>query len=798
MRRPVWAAILATSITSLSLIIAPAYADEFDPAPTGDIDPVAAAAYDAADGGKHIRVNVLTETRADLAAATQAGEVLHTFTKAPVTTLRVDTAGLNALSATLGVVSVVEDLPAPPSLDSTTTLVGADKTFANGNDGTGSTIAIIDSGVAAKHPFLAGRVTDQVCFSTTDTAYGSTSLCPDGTDAQIGEGAADVEIGPCATMGSACSHGTHVAGIAAGNGDGITAAPKRGVAPGAKIIAIQAFSRFDSTTYCGASTPCVLSFASDQLAALEQVNAYQDAGRKIIAANMSLGSGRYTAPCEADLRAAIINTLYDKGVAVVAAAGNQGAAAVNSPACVSKAVAVGALTDEDQLASYTNRGPMLDVFAPGHGVVSSLPGNTYGSKNGTSMATPHVAGALAVLRQANATAPLGDLIKALTTTGKPVTYTEATTPRVQLDAAASALAGDPKPRPTKVWDDSDATVPASGQGSVTRSLVSTVPGSVPDRLAVDFDITGVAWDSVNVDLIDPNGKVYEVDRGATSQTYEDEYKSSMMPSGPMAFGFYVNAAGSPASGEWKLRLSNGYGTFQGTLLNWSLDFPHSRLLKTDIADHSTMSSTVNVADETGNASTVTQVTLSITHPKIGDLAIDLIGPTGKTYPLKAADPNDTYPGGLAKTYSVNASDSPANGDWTLKVTDTITGNTGNIWHWMLKFPTYEVRTTHAIPDGGSTTSDFYVWDGAGDSPAKATVWAEVEHQNLAEAKLELISPDGTAYPLTATTPTIGSTQKKRYTVDIIPAKMSKPWKLRVTDTTANGSTGSLKGWTLTF
>ncbi|MCX5338689.1 hypothetical protein [Streptomyces atratus] len=57
-----------------------------------------------------------------------------------------------------------------------------------------------------------------------------------------------------------------------------TGTPKQGVAPGAKISAIQVFSRFDSTDYCGSATPCALSFTSDQLAALEKVDAYKQAG----------------------------------------------------------------------------------------------------------------------------------------------------------------------------------------------------------------------------------------------------------------------------------------------------------------------------------------------------------------------------------------------------------------------------------------------------------------------------------------------------------------------------------------
>ncbi|MFJ4435620.1 S8 family peptidase [Streptomyces sp. NPDC088923] len=357
--------------------------------------PVDRPLFDSTQDGGTVRVNVVTDQRSDLDSASAAGQTLVSYDTLPMVTLRVDARGLQKLNTKPGVISVTEDVPVPPTLNESTVKIGSDQAVAAGKTGAGSAVAILDTGVAVKHPFLSGRVKAQACFSVNDESYGATSLCPNGTAQQEGSASADSETGPCAAIGSACAHGTHVAGIAAGNGTGISGAPKRGVAPGADIIAVQVFSKFDSEDFCGPGlNPCVLSFTSSQIKGLEKVLALKKAGTPVVAANLSLGGGNWTTPCSTDVRAAIIDSLRAADVATVVAAGNDGYAdAVNAPGCVPSAITVGASTDDDQLATFTNRGPLVDLLAPGTSIVSSLPGGKYGSMNGTSMATPHVTGA---------------------------------------------------------------------------------------------------------------------------------------------------------------------------------------------------------------------------------------------------------------------------------------------------------------------------------------------------------------------------------------------------------------------
>ncbi|WP_037803686.1 S8 family peptidase, partial [Streptomyces resistomycificus] len=412
MNRRIWTTVVTTVMT-MALGAIPAHAvttasitavagtAQDDPAGTATADdPIDPPLYDDTADGDTVRVNVVTENRDDLSSAASAGETVQSFSTLPIVTLRVDRAGLDELAAQDGVISVSEDVPVPPTLDETVPLIGADNAIKAGKTGKGSTIAVIDTGVATNHPFLKNRVVTEACFSPIDTAYGATSLCPNGTATQEGTGAANSANGPCATL-EGCDHGTHVAGIAAGNGTGLSQAPATGVAPDANIIAMQVFSKFNTEKYCGtaAATPCVRSFTSAQIQALEKVWELQQAGTPVIAANLSLGSASYTTACTKDARKPAIDKLLTAGVATVVAAGNNGLqTAVNAPACVPAALTVGSTTDDDEASSFSNRGPLLDLYAPGTGIISSVL-NGYDSKSGTSMAAPHVTGALAVLKQ---------------------------------------------------------------------------------------------------------------------------------------------------------------------------------------------------------------------------------------------------------------------------------------------------------------------------------------------------------------------------------------------------------------
>ena len=387
------------------------------------------------------------------AARAQGVPVLHQYRRLPFTAMKVSESALQGLLRSGRVLSWAEDTPQPPALNSALPVINGDDVHALGYDGSGQTVAILDTGIDPDHEYLGGRVVEERCFSTPDPdMYDDTSLCPNG---QTTDDAANIDIPICLDDEgeNLCNHGTHVAGIAAGYGGGLSSpdAPEAGVAPGADIIAIQIFTRFDGAGECGAfgRPPCVLTYPSDQLAGLEEVLILSST-YPIAAANMSLGGGFWQEHCDDDedyeARAFAVNALVDANVATVIAAGTNGVYAVSGPACISNAVAVGATTDADEVADFSNYHPLLDLFAPGDLVVSSVGDNGYDEYDGTSMATPMVTGAFAVLRTILPTASVPQLVRLLQDTGVDITYSvhDHVTPRIDLLAAVeSALLGLP-------------------------------------------------------------------------------------------------------------------------------------------------------------------------------------------------------------------------------------------------------------------------------------------------------------------------------------------------------------------
>jgi subtilisin family serine protease len=376
---------------------------------------------------------------ADSLSGHNVGNVTN-FKYTPQMAMTVDKTALDALVNSGQVQAIYEDVPDYPSLNLSVPLIGAPTVWDTyGYTGAGMNVAILDTGVDKNHPFLKGAVVSEACYSSTGsgTDYTYTSVCPGAVTESTEEGSALPYEGVCPE--EACDHGTHVAGIAAGRDNGSFS----GVAKGAGIIAIQIFTRFDG--YC--SSACALSWTSDQIRGLERVYELKDT-YNIAAVNMSLGGGQYFLNCDTDSRKEMIDNLKSAGIATVIAAGNEGyLSSLDAPACISSAVSVGATTGADAVASFSDRAYFLSLLAPGTDIYSSIPGQNYASWNGTSMATPHVTGTWALLKQANPTASVDTILEALQTTGLSIYDSSSylTKPRIKVDAAFLSLPCNKQP-----------------------------------------------------------------------------------------------------------------------------------------------------------------------------------------------------------------------------------------------------------------------------------------------------------------------------------------------------------------
>ena len=425
------------------------------------------------------------------------------FTLFPMIAATVSTSGMAALQADPLVESVQIDRLSTVNLNNSTELIGSAAANSAGYGGGGATVAVLDTGVDKNHPFLAGQVIQEACFSTTYSPYGSESVCPGGASQS-----SDVDSGlPCPVNFDGCAHGTHVAGIVAGNRIYVNGATISGVAPDAKIIAVQVFSGF--TWYCGGSD-CALSYESDQMAGLDWL--YQNRNtpewHTLAAVNMSLGVSGSLTFCDGEAIKYYIDQLRSVGIATVIAAGNDGYInAVSFPGCVSSAITVGStmstnsggvvdsVSDFSNAPTVANNKPniygdrLLDLLAPGQYIYSSVgyPANEYASWQGTSMATPHVAGAWAVLKGLMPTASVTQVLTWLRDNGLPVADQRTpalVVPRIQVGKAITSIQNA-----THILQLSTSALDF-GQiragDSVTRQIIATSP----------YTSTTFTWDIV--------------------------------------------------------------------------------------------------------------------------------------------------------------------------------------------------------------------------------------------------------------------------------------------------------------
>ncbi|WHT17709.1 S8 family serine peptidase [Crossiella sp. CA-258035] len=374
------------------------------------------------------------------------------------------------------------------------------------NDGTGVNVYVVDTGIRVTHQDFGGRAVSGYDFIDNDT---------NADDCQ--------------------GHGTHVAGTVAGTA--------HGVAKGAKVHAVRVLNCQGSGTY-------------EQVIA--GINWVANNAVKPAAANMSLGGGASDA-VDAAVRGAIT-----KGVTFALAAGNgdifgrpQDACTV-SPARTQEAITVGATDRNDNKATFSNFGTCVDIFAPGVDITSAWKDNDTITRtiSGTSMAAPHVAGAAALVLQANPAFTPQQVRDAMVNAATPdkVVNPGTGSPNKLLFVGEG---GTTPPPSCTLTNDNDVPVPdlATVESPVT---VADCAGNAA-TVTVDVNIKHTWRGDLVVDLLAPDGTPFRLKGSSGSDSADDVVGS-----------FTVNAGGKAKNGVWKLRVQDVARSDTGTILSWTI------------------------------------------------------------------------------------------------------------------------------------------------------------------------------------------------------------------------------------
>ncbi|MFD5424349.1 S8 family serine peptidase [Streptomyces sp. NPDC127084] len=465
-------------------------------------------------------------------------------------------------------------LPAAPTQATTTltesnrwdmTQIQADKAWAVTTGSSAVKVGVLDTGVDDLHQDIAPN------FNAADSvscAYGK----------------ADTRFGAWRDVDD---HGTHVAGTiaAAKNGKGVI-----GVAPGVKISSVR-IAEPNTNLFFAENTVCGFMWAGDH-------------GFKVTNNSYYTDPWQFNCPDNVD-QAAIIEGVRraqayaeGKGSLQVAAAGNSNYdlankttdtespndstpvtrtitnACIDIPTELPGVVTVSAMGRGNVKASYSNFGrDIIDIAAPGgdgsSGVYSTLPGGKYGNLNGTSMASPHVAGVAALLASTNPTATPADLRGKLAaqatdtacpsdsrctgTTAKNGFFGEG-----QVDALKAV---GTTPPPGKYVESTTDVAIADNSTVESPITVTGVSGNAPTALKVGVDIKHTYRGDLVLSLVAPDGTVYTLEDFANNDGTDNVAKT-----------YTVDASSETASGTWKLRVRDVASQDTGKIDAWNLTF----------------------------------------------------------------------------------------------------------------------------------------------------------------------------------------------------------------------------------
>jgi serine protease len=427
--------------------------------------------------------------------------------------------------------------------------------------GTGVVVAVIDTGITS-HSDLNANIIGGYDFISDSTAARDGNA-RDSNPADQGDWFVGSDCGVSYDSNSSW-HGTHVAGTIAAvtnNAKGVS-----GVAYNAKVVPVRVLGRCGGTL---ADIADAITWASG--GTVSGVPANPNPAEVI---NMSLGG---SGTCGSTYQTAIDGAV-SRGVTVVVAAGNNNGNASNArPANCTGVITVGAVDSNGARSVWSstqksNYGTVVDVAAPGSNILSTLNAGTttpgaesYASYGGTSMATPHVAGVVALL-QAKATTPKtpAEIETILKNTARafPATPDQPIgVGIVNAKAALDSLSGTPNPGTQTYTNGTDYNIPDNNTTGVSSTItVSGRTGNAPSNAQVSVNIIHPYKGDLKVDLIAPDGSVYNIhNRTGTS--------------GDNVTGtFTINLSSEALNGAWKLRAVDAAAVDVGRIDTWSITF----------------------------------------------------------------------------------------------------------------------------------------------------------------------------------------------------------------------------------
>ncbi|MDN3241110.1 S8 family serine peptidase [Glycomyces tritici] len=371
--------------------------------------------------------------------------------------------------------------------------------------GTGSGVHayIVDTGINASHTEFTGRVGNGYDFIQNDATP------------QDGNG-----------------HGTHVAGTVGGT--------TYGVAKNVTLHGVRVLDNAGSGTTAGV---------------VNGINWVATNAIKPAVANMSLGGG-YSASLNNAVTAAV-----NSGVTFAVAAGNEDQDACNvSPASAPAAITVAASDNADVRAYFSNFGSCVDVFAPGVNITSAwhTSNSATNTISGTSMASPHVAGAVAVYLGLNPSASTSAVASWVTGNASENKISDVQgSPNLLL---YTGTGGGTDPDPSDCKATKSTATPIADRATVNSTQALTCDGNARSNSTVAVNITHTWRGDLAIYLIAPDGTSYTLKTSSSGDSADNVIAT-----------YPVNLSSEASTGTWTLRIVDAYAGDTGTLNSWTLE-----------------------------------------------------------------------------------------------------------------------------------------------------------------------------------------------------------------------------------